>query len=270
MSSGTRTAFFCHNYVFYPCEQHSSSHLTDLEKNIDSILKNFSILTLGVFLQSAAFLFVYYETFSIDIRNYISNAEIFYTMIPIGTLIIASGVFFSLINLFHGKEHFGKSLLWLSTSWFNGTVYIIGFLLMIYLHLFDPFAYSELAYLFMWALLLRGSYHFYMRLTPNARIYNTQVVMFIYCLSILISSIYGDRRGITVQRKGTGEFYSFKYLGNEYFTDDETMIMIGETQSTIFVYFPKDTITEPVPRDKIENLRIYKSNPRSTISSIKN
>jgi len=230
---------------------------------IEKIVKYFSLFSLGIFILGYAFLNGYYSSFHIDITKYISTSEIFYVLLPFVSLILSTGYAF-----FQGyttpipkkKPLEAESTLtpkkkWYSSIWVNILLCVL-FSIGAFVNI-THFSYREAPFIQMICDvgILFSAAFFVLKGKLKASMSNPfiQLAGFIFIGYLFIQ--FGQYTARINKLLGNSTKIKFNYHSKLYSSNDR-LILLGETQSTIFLYNKLDSCTWVLPRANLDSLII--------------
>lgn len=243
----------------------------------EKVAKNLSLLSLGIFILGYSYKQAYYNVFTIDITYYISNSEIFYTLLPLAIIILSTGN-----NIFNfnqrtntnavkvqssSTKYRGKFKIFLSKwilnwdafwmlVWLFALSYPIIFIKNEALMIIEPYA-VLLQWISLFLLIKRDSL---LELRDGNLSNGFLIILFLYFGFTCIQ--FGRSQGYTIKKYGNNSVkYTFKFKDTRITTGD-TFFLIGETQSSLFFYSRTDSATTIFKRNEIDSL-VVKNNSKS-------
>jgi len=237
---------------------------------IEKFIKYFSVISIGVFILSYAYLDGYYSVFNISIVNYITTSEIFYALLPLVITIISSAA-----GIFQGynaerpkktdtNEAGNRPIELFEKEWFRrffpyfiSLIGIVG--VFISIHNF-PYRNAPLVGTLCTVLIIGGITFPTMRkeIREYGFTFYRQIICFIFVGYLFFQN--GSISAGTNIALGNQQNVEFKYHNRLYSTGTK-MIFVGETQSTVFVFNKADSSTLILPRSNIDSLAILKPRP---------
>jgi hypothetical protein len=234
---------------------------------IEKFIKYFSVISIGVFILSYAYLDGYYSVFNISIVNYITTSEIFYALLPLVIAIISSATgLFQGYNSERPKKSIGgpgeKPIALFEKIWFiiffPYFISLIGAGGLFVNFLKFPYRDAPAVSTLCVALFIGGITYATMRreIREYGFTFFGQLVCFVFVGYLFFD--YGQVSAKTNIALGSKVNIEFKYHSKLYSTGTK-VIFVGETQSTIFIFNKSDSSTLILPRSNVDSLVILNS-----------
>ena len=223
---------------------------------LSKFVQYLSIFSLCIFLLGFSYLYGYYEVFNISIIYYITSQEVFFVWLPVVMAMFAfgAGAGQGLIAKRNSgavqtnvKQISKKTFLLILIS-FSAVIIVADFL--------KVFG-RESALMGLLAIVLLVTAGI-MKFIPDLfEVIKNSVfaAMLVFLGSGFILVNFGRGDAAVTKRMGSKTRVNFRYRNKSYITND-SVVFIGQTQSTIFVFIKKDTSTLVIPRSAIDSLVI--------------
>jgi len=235
----------------------------------DNLIKYLSLITIGTFTLGYAYLFAYYRQFNIDILNYITGQEIFYVFLKPVLFIFTIGTV-ALMWIRDERPKKTKTVQTLSQlaigkgswlhrplpKWLTIVIILMPVCFIIWLQ-YDGSYFSingSIVLIFSIILYLFFSWSTIVWMIENGKLKHSFLIYtFIWAGCVAFS--LGKANATSRIMMGNSECYYFKANNVQYVTGSK-YILIGETQTTVFLYNRTDSSSFVLRRVQIDSLVI--------------
>ncbi|HMH31609.1 MAG TPA: hypothetical protein VK543_01195 [Puia sp.] len=222
--------------------------------------KILSILGLGASFLGFIKLFIYYNSFNINVINYINASELIFTLLPVVALLVPFLYGWSQWTPIDQKELTSEQRI-RKYKWFIVRCLIV----MILLFAIDRYFESKYGTYQLQLLVQTGMYvtigfstfYYPIRGLALGNPLPLRTYLGMYALAALAVYQLSLQQAISMRTLGGGSGYSFKWRDKVVKTDSN-LFVIGETQSYVFLYQRKDSATLIYNRSEIDSMVIRK------------
>lgn len=227
---------------------------------LERIIKYLSVITIAVFILSYAFLNGYYSVFGVDIINFITTSEIFYTLLPLAIFMLTAGTaFFGWVppalrtpeaaSNQKKKRNWSKILIIL-------IIIIVVAIVGIYINdRYYPHRDWPLVNLIALSVMFTCAGYAAWNEDIERRGFYPYIIFTIFSVMGYLFISYGKSSAKITKKLGSEINIVFKYH-NSIYSSSDSLIFVGETQSTLFLYRVKDSSTWVLSRNSVDSLVI--------------
>jgi hypothetical protein len=225
---------------------------------LEKAAKNLTIFGLGASFLGFIKLYIYYNSFKVNVINYINASELIFTLLPVAALLVPFLYWWSQWVPAEQKELTpGKRKN--KYRWFIGRCLIVIVLLYAldwYLkRRFGVYPLHMLVQAGLYVTIGFSTFYYPIRglVLGNSLPVRTYVGM--YALAAFAVYQLSEQQAISTRSLGDGNVYSFKWK-DKIVKTDSNLLVIGETQSYVFLYKRKDSSTLIYKRSDIDSMVI--------------
>ncbi len=233
------------------------------------LLQYFSLLGLLTFLCGYVYLDSYMEVFNIDPLAYLSNTELMYPLLPLVTLLVSG--FWGLLQPVHRKKQldplkpakgFNVSKKGVRTLLVILSSLLIILILLQVLVKVKIFSADLLPYLGVVLVLILviflGQQEWTLFVESDFKRPFSYLLFFAGIL--FFASRIGSANAYSKLNGKPNRSYTFVFRGKTVSTDD-SLILVKESQNTLFLYDKRNSSTHIYKRDEVDSLTVKKVNP---------